>query len=73
MKSMELSKASPLRQRFRPSQLRLTDGDNAPIPPKTRFQGSKYKLLEWIWSSLSGLRFKTVLDAFGEAGAYHTT
>ena len=36
-----------------------------PPPPRTRYQGSKYKLLEWIWQHLSGLDFVTVLDAFG--------
>lgn len=33
--------------------------------PKTRFQGSKFKLLDWIWQELSELPFQTCLDAFG--------
>jgi len=36
-----------------------------PRPPRTRYQGSKYKLLDWIWQHLSQLEFETVLDAFG--------
>jgi len=39
-----------------------------PPPPKTRYQGSKYKLLEWIWQHISDLHFNTVLDAFGGSG-----
>ncbi len=37
----------------------------APPPPTTRFQGSKLKLLEWIWDSIRDMEFETVLDAFG--------
>jgi len=33
--------------------------------PRTRYQGSKYKLLNWIKDSLNGLEYNTVLDAFG--------
>lgn len=33
--------------------------------PQTRYQGSKYKLLDWIWDNISHLSFNTVLDAFG--------
>ena len=32
--------------------------------PKTRYQGSKYKLTGWIQENLSHLQFETVLDAF---------
>jgi adenine-specific DNA methylase len=32
--------------------------------PKTRYQGSKYKLSEWIQKNISHLDFKTALDAF---------
>lgn len=32
--------------------------------PSTRYQGSKYKLREWIQHSLEKLSFETVLDAF---------
>ena len=33
--------------------------------PQTRYQGSKYKLLSWIWKSISFLDFKSVADLFG--------
>lgn len=33
--------------------------------PSTRYQGSKYKLLDWIHAHTSNLIFDTVLDAFG--------
>lgn len=36
-----------------------------PQPPSTRYQGSKRKLLPWLWQHLTGLDFHTVLDAFG--------
>jgi adenine-specific DNA-methyltransferase len=35
----------------------------------TRYQGSKRKLLEWIWANVENLRFDTVLDVFGGTGA----
>ena len=36
--------------------------------PPTRYQGSKRKLLGWIWQHLCDLPFDTVLDAFGGTG-----
>jgi adenine-specific DNA-methyltransferase len=33
--------------------------------PPTRYQGSKYKLLDWIWENMRCLEFDSVLDAFG--------
>ena len=36
--------------------------------PKTRYQGSKYKLTNWIWDKISYLSFDTSLDAFGGTG-----
>ena len=36
--------------------------------PSTRYQGSKVKLIEWIWSQIADLDFKTCLDAFGGTG-----
>ncbi len=32
--------------------------------PTTRYQGSKYKLREWIKHSLNDLQFETAIDAF---------
>jgi len=36
--------------------------------PSTRYQGSKTKLVDWIWSHLEDLDFCTCLDAFGGTG-----
>jgi len=40
-----------------------------PLFPSTRFQGSKAKLVDWIWDCLKDLNFDTALDAFGGTGA----
>ena len=37
--------------------------------PSTRYQGSKAKLVDWIWERISGLEFMTCLDALGGTGA----
>jgi len=37
--------------------------------PSTRFQGSKLKLLNWIWDNIKQLDFSSVLDAFGGTGS----
>ncbi len=37
--------------------------------PSTRFQGSKYKITNWIWENVKDLEFNTVLDAFGGTGS----
>ncbi|MCL4506584.1 MAG: DNA adenine methylase [Chloroflexi bacterium] len=39
-----------------------------PVFPSTRYQGSKAKLAEWIWSQLADLDFHTCLDCFGGTG-----
>lgn len=36
--------------------------------PSTRYQGSKAKLVGWIWDQISALDFDTCLDAFGGTG-----
>ncbi|MCB9640777.1 MAG: DNA adenine methylase [Myxococcales bacterium] len=36
-----------------------------PTFPSTRYQGSKSKLIPWLWSILSRYPFETALDAFG--------
>jgi len=33
--------------------------------PSTRYQGSKLKLVEWVWQKCKHLNFDSVLDAFG--------
>ncbi|MCI0514120.1 DNA adenine methylase [candidate division KSB1 bacterium] len=37
--------------------------------PQTRYQGSKFKLLSWIWDNISFLDFENVADLFGGTGA----
>ena len=37
--------------------------------PSTRYQGSKAKLVDWIWAQIGDLDFATCLDAFGGTGA----
>jgi adenine-specific DNA methylase len=37
--------------------------------PSTRYQGSKAKLVTWIWEQIADLEFNTCLDAFGGTGA----
>ncbi len=37
--------------------------------PSTRYQGSKAKLVDWIWEQIAALGFTTCLDAFGGTGA----
>lgn len=39
------------------------------IFPTTRYQGSKRRLLDWLWSHIGALPFTTVLDVFGGTGA----
>ena len=41
--------------------------------PSTRYQGSKSKLVDWIWENIKDHDFETCLDAFGGTGvvAYH--
>ncbi|RLC66918.1 MAG: DNA methyltransferase [Chloroflexi bacterium] len=36
--------------------------------PSTRYQGSKAKVVQWIWEHIQELPFDTVLDAFGGTG-----
>lgn len=36
--------------------------------PSTRYQGSKAKLVNWIWEQIKGLEFHSCLDAFGGTG-----
>ena len=37
--------------------------------PKTRFQGSKAKIIPWIYEKVSDLHFDTALDLFGGTGS----
>jgi len=38
------------------------------ILPSTRYQGSKLKIVDWIWENIKDLEFNTALDAFGGTG-----
>lgn len=42
--------------------------EEIPNFPTTRYQGSKRKILPWIYECLNDLEFETVLDAFGGSG-----
>jgi adenine-specific DNA methylase len=35
------------------------------LPPSTRYQGSKRRILAWLFSAFEKLKFETVLDGFG--------
>lgn len=37
--------------------------------PKTRYQGSKRKLIDWLWEHISKVEFDSMLDVFGGTGA----
>jgi adenine-specific DNA-methyltransferase len=50
-------------------QLELIENVNQVELPSTRYQGSKAKIADWIWHSIGGLRFDSVLDAFGGTGS----
>lgn len=39
-----------------------------PVFPSTRFQGSKLKIVDWIWDGIKELKFHSALDAFGGTG-----
>ncbi len=41
--------------------------------PSTRYQGSKAKIVDWIWNNIKHLDFHSCLDVFGGTGvvAYH--
>ena len=49
------------------NQLLLLEED--PTFPSTRFQGSKLKIVDWIWDAIKDLDFDTALDAFGGTGS----
>jgi len=53
---------------------KITAHQQAPFPdlitrfPSTRYQGSKVKLVDWIWEQIGNLDFNTCLDVFGGTG-----
>jgi len=60
----ELSQISVLPAAARP----LDPFGRVSLFPQLRYMGSKYRLLPWIHSVLSGLRFESALDAFSGSG-----
>jgi adenine-specific DNA-methyltransferase len=50
------------------SKQQITFIESKPAFPTTRFQGSKLKLVKWIWDAIKGLHFNSALDAFGGTG-----
>jgi adenine-specific DNA-methyltransferase len=49
--------------------LKSSPQKNAGVLPSTRYQGSKYKILDWIDYYTKDLKFDSVLDAFGGTGS----
>ncbi len=43
--------------------------EGIPVFPSTRYQGSKLKIIDWIWENIKYLQFHTALDAFGGTGS----
>lgn len=43
--------------------------EREPEFPSTRFQGSKLKIVDWIWEFMKDLDFNSALDAFGGTGS----
>src|SRR4030042_6435367 len=43
--------------------------EDEPAFPSTRFQGSKLKIVDWIWEAIKNLEFESALDAFGGTGS----
>jgi adenine-specific DNA methylase/transcriptional regulator with XRE-family HTH domain len=66
-----------IREKFPSYQATLTSQLTLPVItgktitdfPSTRFQGSKLKLLNWIWDNIKHLDFSSALDAFGGTGS----
>jgi adenine-specific DNA methylase len=51
-----------------PQQMELLKEPTIRIAISTRFQGSKAKILNWIWETTKCIEFETCLDAFGGTG-----
>ncbi len=45
------------------------DVNIAKLTPTTRYQGSKRRILPWLYQNTAHLKFKTALDAFGGTGS----
>jgi adenine-specific DNA-methyltransferase len=53
----------------KPLFVRSIDENSLRSFPSTRFQGSKRKIIDWLWTNLENLQFDSVLDVFGGTGA----
>lgn len=42
--------------------------EDTSVFPSTRYQGSKLKIIDWIWENIKDIQFHTALDAFGGTG-----
>ena len=42
--------------------------EDTSVFPSTRYQGSKLKIVDWIWENIKDIQFHTTLDAFGGTG-----
>ncbi len=51
------------------TQLQMRLIEDCAAFPSTRFQGSKLKIIDWIWDTIKDIDFNTALDAFGGTGS----
>jgi adenine-specific DNA-methyltransferase len=56
------------KENYKQFALPLIEEDEQVRIPTTRYQGSKAKLVDWIWANIKQFDFSTVLDAFGGTG-----
>ena len=52
-----------------PQSFKKLPSNNSGVLPTTRYQGSKYKVVDWICQYTKRLEFDSVLDAFGGTGS----
>ena len=52
--------------RLNPKQMELIEDIH--IFPSTRYQGSKLKIVNWIWENIKDIQFYNALDVFGGTG-----
>ncbi len=53
---------------FKSNKQQMVLIEDDPVFPSTRFQGSKLKIVDWIWDAIKDLEFNSALDAFGGTG-----
>ena len=57
-----------MNSRYAQITLSMEYAEDAVKLPSTRYQGSKAKLVRWIWDNIKDFEFESVLDAFGGTG-----